>query len=97
MNINQMLANRQVPEAAHFVELYAIIDPTNAEAPYIKAKIANSGGDNKTCIAQIKKAVEMGFNEPDRFAKEFKKILPEQDFNTLYAAMVNNNSLNKKK
>ena len=83
LNANDMLTNKQLPEAMHYANIYGTVDPTNNEVPYLKAKIYNAQGNATQCQENLQKAIKMGFNEPTRFTNDFKAVLKKETFEAL--------------
>jgi len=52
--------------AGYFIRIYAIIDPTNAEAPYLEAGLFAAQGKDDEALKSLNKAVDLGFNDLKR-------------------------------
>ncbi len=74
MNINQLMHANQMTEAEHYLTIYKIIDPTNAEAPYLQALIYFGKKENDKALEELKSAAKLGFKEYERFEKDFGEI-----------------------
>jgi pimeloyl-ACP methyl ester carboxylesterase len=61
------LVNSRDDEAArYFTDLYKRVDPTNSEAWFLSATLYARSGQRALAEDELKKAVALGFNDPDR-------------------------------
>jgi hypothetical protein len=56
--------------AGYFIRIYAIIDPTNAEAPYLEADWFATRGKDNEALKCLSKAVDLGFNDLKRIQND---------------------------
>ncbi len=59
-----------LPAAAHFLEIYALVDPTNAEAPYLTAVLRMRQNRPAEAIDALQAAQRLGFKDADRMAAD---------------------------
>lgn len=59
--------------ASKFIAIYALVDPVNAEAPYLAAKIAALNSKPEAMFESLEKAVKLGF-------KDFHRLKTDTDF-----------------
>jgi predicted esterase len=85
MSTTQMLRNSQVNEAEHFISVYKIVDPENAEAPYLQATIYLSKNENNKALLELNSAAKLGFKEYDRFVKDFPALATTKQAEPLIA------------
>ncbi|MCB9232765.1 MAG: hypothetical protein H6581_13930 [Bacteroidia bacterium] len=76
MYAKQTLGANDIPSSDRFLEIYRLVDPDNPEAYYLTAKLRLRQGRVDEAVAQLQKAVEYKFAEPDRFKAD-------PDFETL--------------
>ena len=91
MNINQLLKGNQLAEALHYIEIYKIIDPANAEGYYLDATILLQQGNKTAAIRQLKEAIQTGFHEIERFDKDFHSLESLPEFKSFRSSIIKNN------
>lgn len=72
---NALKAN-QLDQANNYLKIYKLVDPTNAEQPYLTAVLMMKYSNTALAIAALKEAVQLGFEDKER-------MLNEPDFSTL--------------
>jgi predicted esterase len=73
---NQLINANRNDDAAYFVSLYKMADPTNSEAWYFSAILDARANNTVATISDLNRAVANGFNDKDRLEKqaEFKGL-----------------------
>jgi tetratricopeptide (TPR) repeat protein len=59
-----------LPQAEHFLQIYAIIDPANPEHAYLKAVLRMRQGRHADALAALQAAQRLGFKDADRMATD---------------------------
>lgn len=90
MNINQMLTAKQLQEAEHFSFIYKTIDPSNAEAPYLLAKIYDIKNEKDNAIQQLREAAQKGFTDYNRITNDFSELLKNNKATDILASVEKN-------
>ena len=71
--------------AERFIEIYRLIDPTNAEHRYMSAKVAALKNNPDTCFIALNQAFDLGFKDISRIKTDadFKPYLEDERFKSL--------------
>jgi hypothetical protein len=69
-NSNGYLNAGQLDQAAHFIELYSIIDPTNNEHAYLAACVYAKQNNPDKAFESLNKALELGFSDFGRYQSD---------------------------
>ena len=71
--------------AERFIEIYRLVDPTNAEHRYLAAKVAAKNNNSDSVFVALNQAFELGFNNIQRLQSDpdFKPYLSDQRFKKL--------------
>jgi dienelactone hydrolase len=79
---NQLINANQNEQAAHFVALYQLADPTNSEAYYFAAILDARNNNTKVTEDDLMKAAQFGFNDKERMEqqKDFQTLLTPVNF-----------------
>jgi len=87
---NQGLQQNDQLSAAHFLTLYARVDPKNPEWAYMRAKFEMNRNDKAKALDALDKAVELGFRDRRRLEAEpgFKILYTEQRFQEVLKKIV---------
>jgi len=64
------LKQSDLRSAAKFIGIYALVDPTNPEAPYLAAEVAAISHDPETMYKSLDKAFSIGFKDISRLKSE---------------------------
>ncbi|MEI6061527.1 MAG: hypothetical protein WCR72_12520 [Bacteroidota bacterium] len=67
------LKQGDIAAAAKFIEIYRLVDPTNAEHRYMAAEVAALSKDPDAMLLDLKQAFELGF-------KDIKRLQADPDF-----------------
>ena len=59
-----------LPTAEHFLQIYALVDPTNPEAPYLTADLRMRQKQPAAAIDALQAAQRLGFKDADRMATD---------------------------
>jgi hypothetical protein len=86
---NQLINANQNEQAAHFVALYQLADPTNSEAYYFAAILDARNNDTRTIADDLLKAVQNGFNDKERMEgqKDFQTLSTPVNFAEIESKM----------
>lgn len=68
--VNQTMKSGAWEAASRYDQLYALIDPENAEHAYIAAIINMKQGNEKEALKSLDEAVKLGFNEAGRMEND---------------------------
>ena len=84
------LANNNLNEAAKFLMIYKNSDPENPEVYFMLAEYYAAAGYTAKVIPNLKKAVKMGFDEPERIKKSkyFRSFYNKPEFDSVVGACV---------
>lgn len=89
---NNLINNNQDKEAAYFVTLYKMADPTNSEAWYFSAIL--DARKNNTALTEydLQEAIKNGFTDMARMQEqpEFKHLQPRLNYTKIEATPVKN-------
>lgn len=82
---NRLITSGDVKEAAYFVDLYKMADPTNSEAWYFSAVLNAQNNNAIATTSDLLKAVAYGFNNKQRLAQqpEFKQLRTQINLNEI--------------
>jgi hypothetical protein len=64
------LKQGNLPAATKFIEIYRLVDPTNAEHRYLAAKVAALNHDQEAVFVALKKAFDLGFKDINRLQSD---------------------------
>ena len=78
MYCNSALKQDDLTSASRFIEIYRMIDPTNAEHRYMAATISMKQGNSEKAIKELQDAISLDF-------KEFKRLRNEAVFAPLHS------------
>lgn len=86
---NQLINQNQNDQAANFVSLYKLADPTNSEAWYFAAILDARKNDANAVNEDLFKAVKNGFNDKERMLQqhEFQSLQPAINYAEIEADM----------
>ena len=70
MNVSGALKAGDREKAGYFIRVYAVVDPTNAEAPYLDAGLFAALGKDAEAIRSLNKAVDFGFTDMKRIEND---------------------------
>ncbi len=86
---NQLINQNQNDQAAYFVNLYKLADPTNSEAWYFAAILDARKSDANAVNNDLFKAVKNGFNDKERMLEqhEFQSLQPAINYSEIEDAM----------
>ena len=86
---NQLINQNQNDQAANFVSLYKLADPTNSEAWYFAAILDARKNDANAVNEDLFKAVKNGFNDKERMLQqhEFQSLQPAINYAEIEAEM----------
>ena len=71
---SHLVSSHDDEAARYFTDLYKLVDPTNSEAWYLSAVLYARGGQRQAAAAELRKAMDLGFNDPGRVA-EVQRLL----------------------
>jgi pimeloyl-ACP methyl ester carboxylesterase len=76
-------------DAEHFLQIYALVDPTNAEGPYLMAQVHQRLNRRAEALKSLQAAQALGFKDADRMAAdpEFAGLNSDPVFVALLAKM----------
>lgn len=57
-------------QAAYFIRVYALVDPTNPEAPYLMAGILAAQANEDEALKSLNKAIDLGFDDLKRIQND---------------------------
>jgi len=88
MYCNNALKQRDLDASARFIEIYSLVDPSNAEHRFMAAKLAAMRNEKTGVLNALQQAFAMGFKDtgriksdpdflPYRQDESFKKLIPE--------------------
>jgi hypothetical protein len=83
MYSNAALKQGDIVEASKYIEIYRLVDPTNAEHRYMAAKVAALKGDSDAVFAALGQAFELGFSDFGRLKKDFASYQQDERFKKL--------------
>jgi len=83
MYSNGALKNGDLAAASKYIEIYSLVDPTNAEHRYMAAKVAALKGNSDSVFAALIKAIELGFSDFNRMNSDFKSYQNDARFKSL--------------
>jgi hypothetical protein len=85
MKVNGELKAGDREKAGHFIRLYALVDPTNAEAPYLAAGWFMAQGKDGEALKSLTKAVDLGFSDLKRIGSDpaFTHLKGKPDYDKL--------------
>ena len=69
--------------ALKYIEIYSLVDPTNAEHRYMAAKVAALNGNGDAVFVELKKAIGLGFVDFGRMNADFKSFQNDERFKGL--------------
>ncbi len=86
---NRMITSGNMNEAAYFVDLYKMADPTNSEAWYFSALLNARNNNADATTSDLLKAVANGFNDKNRLAQqpEFQQLGTRINLNEIISRM----------
>ena len=89
MQASSALKSGDQEKAGYFIRIYALVDPTNAEAPYLEAGWFAKQGKGEEAMKSLSKAVDLGFTDLKRFESDpaFKRYQGRQDYKTILSRM----------
>jgi len=67
---NQAIRANNLSEAQHFVSIYELVDPTNADATYFQAVIYAQQKQEDKAIESLSKSIDQGFNDIQKINQE---------------------------
>lgn len=82
---NSALKQGDLVAAAKFIEIYRLVDPTNAEHRYMAAKVAALNQNPDACFMALNQAFELGFKDINRLKSDadFKSYQEDERFKNL--------------
>ncbi|MHC1708176.1 MAG: hypothetical protein AB9842_11750 [Bacteroidales bacterium] len=85
MNAIQALKTAQWEGFRYFSDVYALVDPTNAEAAYLQAVMNMKDNKPGEAIANLKRSIQLGFKDRDRLEKDttFQSLVENGEFVSL--------------
>jgi dienelactone hydrolase len=83
MYSNAALKQGDLAGATKYIEIYMLVDPTNAEHSYMAAKVAAFQGNTDAVFASLIKAIELGFSDFNRLNSDFKSYQNDERFKKL--------------
>jgi len=85
MYSNSALKNGDLAAATKYIEIYRLVDPTNAEHRYLAAKVAALNNNPDAVFDLLKRAIDLGFKDFTRLNSDvdFKPYLEEERFKSL--------------
>ena len=87
MRCNSSLKQDDLTSATRFIEIYRLVDPTNAEHRYMAAIVSMKQGNKEEALKQLEEAFKLGFKEIQRLNNDpvFESLHSDQRFNKLLA------------
>lgn len=78
-------------KAGYFIKIYALVDPTNSEAPYLEANLLAIQGKDVEALKSLYKAIDLGFNDLNRIENDpaFTHLKGKPDFENVIGQMKN--------
>jgi len=70
MYSNNALKQEDMTAASKFIEIYRLVDPTNAEHRYMAAKVAAVKHDRDAVVIALKQAFDLGFKDINRLKSD---------------------------
>jgi dienelactone hydrolase len=70
MNASGAFTSKQYKISSHFVELYAIVDPSNPEHSYLSACLDANENNSSKALTDLGEAVKLGFNDLHRLQQD---------------------------
>ncbi|MFZ4548938.1 MAG: hypothetical protein ACOYN4_15925 [Bacteroidales bacterium] len=83
MYSNAALKQGDLAGATKYIEIYSLVDPTNAEHRYMAAKVAALQGNTDAVFSALIKAIELGFSDFNRLNSDFKSYQNDERFTKL--------------
>ena len=83
MYSNGALKNGDLAAASKYIEIYSLVDPTNAEHRYMAAKVAALNGNSDAVFVELRKAISLGFDDFGRLNADFKSLQNDERFKGL--------------
>jgi hypothetical protein len=82
MYSNSALNSNQLDQAAHFLKIYELVDPTNSEHAYFTAELMMKYNNPERAVASLEEAVRLGFEDKQRLADDpaFSSIRNDENF-----------------
>jgi len=79
------LKEGKLTAAERFIEIYRLVDPSNAEHRYLAAKVAALNHNPDACFIALNQAFELGFKDVNRMKADadFKPYLEDKRFKSL--------------
>ena len=89
MQASSALKGGNQEKAGYFIRIYALVDPTNAEAPYLEASLFASQGKDDEALKSLNKAVDFGFTDVKRLESDpaFTKFKGKPEYEKLIGRM----------
>lgn len=89
MNANAALQQRAFPAADRFVQIYALVDPSNSEHAYLRATILMQESKPDAALQSLSQAFALGFEDADRLEHDpvFAPLRSKTAFAELLAAI----------
>jgi hypothetical protein len=87
MQCNSALKQEDMASASRFIEIYSLVDPTNAEHRYMAAIVSMKQGNREQSILYLQEADSLGFKEFQRLKKDpvFEPLHSDQRYIKLLA------------
>jgi len=85
MYSNHAFKDGNMESAARFIEIYRLVDPTNAEHRYMAAKVAAINQNPDACFIALNQAFDLGFKDINRLKADadFKPYREDARFKSL--------------
>jgi hypothetical protein len=92
MKSNGALQSGDKEKAGYFIRIYALVDPTNPEAPYLEADLLASQGKEDDALKSLSKAFDLGFNDLKRIQNDpaFVNFKGKPDYEQIINRIQNN-------